>query len=598
MARVRIGTVGYLNAAPLTDALDPARFEVIADHPRGIAQALKDGLVDVALAPVAAVLSDDDYRIVPGVCIGANGAVQSVVIVAETEPEAWTELVLDGSSRTSVTLARLIVGEGPLASRVSDALVITDGAPGDGPARVGGTVAAVVIGDPARTLPGHLTRWDLAELWKDWTGKPFVFAVWAAREGLDPAVRDALKAAGLAGVAGIADRYDGADRDYLLHHIRYDFDDDALVGLRRYAAMAHRAGLIAREHITLFPPTSLRRARRQDLDAVLLRAVEGERLSVADARALHEGLHTTELGVAAHARRADLHGGTSATYLVERRIGAEVVQAGGAAFADAVGEAAEADVTVVRLLGLGRLPIEACLQRLGVVRAAGLQAVGITLAEVGAHHAAGLVPAEVLASLVAAGLSCVCWRVGRVMPDRAVLQAAVDAGIPVKPDLIVGPDGDLDDVYARFDVLRRASDVSPAITSVAVHLSLPAGALVEPGRATTAAWMRTVAMARLFLPHVRHVVASPQTQGLDACQAALFMGADDLGAVGEGPEVPLGVGEGFVHDVETAERVLRVAGLEAVRRDVHFAPVGGPLTAMRRVRPVAQRARRPDVPGA
>jgi chorismate dehydratase len=46
--------------------------------------------------------------------------------------------------------------------------------------------AVLVIGDPALILQARHTyphRYDLGEVWKNWTGLPFVFAVWAARRG-------------------------------------------------------------------------------------------------------------------------------------------------------------------------------------------------------------------------------------------------------------------------------------------------------------------------------------------------------------------------------------------------------------------------------
>jgi chorismate dehydratase len=49
--------------------------------------------------------------------------------------------------------------------------------------------AVLVIGDAALVLAARKTypfRYDLGEMWKEWTGLPFVFAVWAARREVDP----------------------------------------------------------------------------------------------------------------------------------------------------------------------------------------------------------------------------------------------------------------------------------------------------------------------------------------------------------------------------------------------------------------------------
>ena len=148
---------------------------------------LEAGEVEVALAPVAAVIGRPGLRVVPGVCIGAEGPVSSVLLAAETPPEEWTAVRLDGVSRTSVVLAELLLRKGPLASRVRPDLAIVHVPAADGSSGAGGTVAALVIGDNARTLdPRWTVRIDLAGQWTDWTGLPFVFAVWAARRTAPP----------------------------------------------------------------------------------------------------------------------------------------------------------------------------------------------------------------------------------------------------------------------------------------------------------------------------------------------------------------------------------------------------------------------------
>lgn len=313
---IRVGTVAYLNADPLTWALPRDRYEVVADLPSGIAAALAEGEVDVALLPVAALLDDPSLGVVPGVCVGADGPVESVVIAAETPPEAWTELLLDGSSRTSVTLARLLVTNGPLAARVRPDLKLVPVPPHTAPARVGGTVAGVVIGDPARALPDHLERHDLAALWKAWTGLPFVFAVWAAHDDLPAAVRDDLKTAGLAGLAEIPERTSGDDLVYLTERIRHRLDEPALMGLRRFAALAHAAGLVATEVVRFVDPVpaSLPRA---NVDALLTRAADGSGLSRDEALALWTHAPLADLAAAADARKRALHGDLATYALAE-----------------------------------------------------------------------------------------------------------------------------------------------------------------------------------------------------------------------------------------------------------------------------------------
>ena len=80
--------------------------------PDDVATLLHEGEVDVALVPVAAILDGGDWRIVPGMAIGADGPVESVLLVAETPPEEWTGVLLDGESRTSAVLAQLLAHRG------------------------------------------------------------------------------------------------------------------------------------------------------------------------------------------------------------------------------------------------------------------------------------------------------------------------------------------------------------------------------------------------------------------------------------------------------------------------------------------------------
>lgn len=312
----RIGTVGYLNARPLSDRIDINRHTLVLAHPAEVARMLRDDEVDVALVPVAAALSDGDFRIVPGVAIGAQGPVRSVLLVAETPPEQWRTVLLDGVSRTSVVLARLLL-EGPLRERVRPDLVIEAVGPNEALGRAGGDVAALVIGDLALALqPRWSVRLDLAELWHAWTGLPFVFAVWAGRPGLDPAVVEHLTSAGRAGVEAVPSAYAGEDLRYLTGSLRYALDDAALMGLRRFAALGHAAGWIGREEVELFGP-GVPRLEHPPVAELLEQAVAGQRLTGAQLELLAEHASLAQLAAAAHELRCARHPGGAVEYWLE-----------------------------------------------------------------------------------------------------------------------------------------------------------------------------------------------------------------------------------------------------------------------------------------
>ena len=116
--------------------------------------------------------------------------------------------------------------------------------------------AVLLIGDRAMraSLPGFAHAYDLGQEWHDWTGLPFVYAVWAARRDVDlgpvAAALIEAKARGRARVAEIAHREAprlgldaGFCRRYLTNIIYFDLGPHELAGLRRFYALACELGL-------------------------------------------------------------------------------------------------------------------------------------------------------------------------------------------------------------------------------------------------------------------------------------------------------------------------------------------------------------------
>jgi chorismate dehydratase len=561
---IRVGTVRYLNAAPLVSELAPPRFHVVADHPRGIAAALSNGEVDVALAPVAAVLMDPTLRIVPGLCVGADGPVASVLLVAETPPEAWSEVVLDGESRTSATLAQLLL-RGPLADQVAPDVGIRTVAPGAAPALAVGSVAALVIGDAARALPDRLTyRVDLAATWKTWTGLPFVFAVWACREGFDPNEASAVIAAGRAGVAKIPSRHVGADLEYLTANIRYPLDERALMGLRRYAALAAEAGILPHPHVPLLPPRRSRPAAPRDVEALIAAAAVAAPSDPLHRARLAEHATDAELRLAAQLRRAAILPATQATWL-----------AGRARSGDATPDVAGAGAAFVRV---GACDAPEATRRAQEITAAGDVAFGWE--PEGEPQAAALTP------LLASGLRGVTLDAAS-LPDDHTWDRLARSGLAVEVALGLPHHHDVD---ALLLALAERVHAGRPLVGLTLHQPLPAGSHVEPGRPTPAQWLRRVSLARVVLPDSAHISASPSTQGADLAQLALSCGADDLGEIGTDPPAFDARAARFSCDVAEAERLLRVAGFMPSRRDPAYHFVGGAITRHRTIRRPEERA--------
>lgn len=109
---IRLVAAPFLNTRPLIEGLTaepPPDVTLELCSPAEGARRLAEGRCDVALLPVAAYARQGDLVAAPGVCIGARQRVGSVLLVAEQPIESLETVALDLSSRTSVTLARLIL---------------------------------------------------------------------------------------------------------------------------------------------------------------------------------------------------------------------------------------------------------------------------------------------------------------------------------------------------------------------------------------------------------------------------------------------------------------------------------------------------------
>ena len=262
MRPVRVGAVGYLNARPLTWALDQdeERWQVRYDVPAVCADLLRSGQVDLGLTPSIEYLFGDDYRFVPGVGIGSDGPVASVALYATGPLKDVRTIALDTSSRTSVTLIKVLCRH---AFGISPTFV---NAQPDLDAMTSAHGAAVLIGDPAFEAEHErlgLLKTDMGEAWRQMTGLPFVYAAWTGRPDAVTA-RDvealmAAQAEGLAHIPDIAAEYAPADpvrqakaARYLRDNVRYALGEPERRGLQLFLDHAADLGLGPRRTVTFF----------------------------------------------------------------------------------------------------------------------------------------------------------------------------------------------------------------------------------------------------------------------------------------------------------------------------------------------------------
>ena len=247
----RLGVVSYLNARPLIEGLNcEPGISLIHEVPARLPELLDGGQVDVALVPVIDVVRPHrSWKIISDACIGCDGETLTVRVFSRVPPDEIHRLHVDGDSHTSVALASVIWQE-----MFGRRLLV---APLDTATDLEACEAVLLIGD--KVVSNNLTDFDietdLGGAWKSLTGLPFVFAVWAAKEGYAegrlPTLLSAARDAGVANARRIAaDAGPGLGwpvelaRRYLTHRLRFTLTPAHRKGMDLFFSMVRQQALV------------------------------------------------------------------------------------------------------------------------------------------------------------------------------------------------------------------------------------------------------------------------------------------------------------------------------------------------------------------
>ena len=253
-----MGHIQFLNCLPLYWGLARTGtlldLELSKDTPEKLSEQLVRGDLDIAPVTLVEFLRNADRLVAfPDLAVGCDGPVMSCVIVSQVPLEklSGARVALGSTSRTSVRLAQLLLAE---QYQVTPDYYTC---PPDLGQMMLEAEAAVLIGDAALRASLHdaprlgLQVHDLGLMWKEWTGLPFVFAVWAARKDYlarEPemvhevheaflASRD-LSLQEVAKVSEQAARWETFDAELLERYFRtldFRFGPDQLAGVREFA---------------------------------------------------------------------------------------------------------------------------------------------------------------------------------------------------------------------------------------------------------------------------------------------------------------------------------------------------------------------------
>jgi chorismate dehydratase len=264
VSRPRVGHIQFLNCLPIYWGLMRSGALLDVDLRKDTPDRLSADLVagDLDIGPITLVeylRHADELLLLPNLAVGSDGPVLSVNLIS-TRPLAeldGRQVALGSTSRTGVLLAQMLLAERYGAEphyfrcppELTQMLMEAD--------------AAVLIGDPAlRALyeaPKHgLSVTDLGEAWREWTGLPMVFAVWAVRKDFAAAhpgvVKDVHEAfqrsrdlclGELDEVADAAARWEPFDATTLATYFRaldFSLGDRQIAGVREFARRAAARG--------------------------------------------------------------------------------------------------------------------------------------------------------------------------------------------------------------------------------------------------------------------------------------------------------------------------------------------------------------------
>jgi predicted solute-binding protein len=247
LAPFRIGSVHYLNAAPLTRGMED---RIIFATPAKLAEMLRRDELDAALVSITEVLFNSDtggrgYDILDGVAIASLGEVYSVFLAHRVPLKKITAVFYDTASLASVNLLKILLAERGLKPEFKPLSDYATAAQCD---------AVLLIGNPAidfQRAPHEHEIFDLGFAWLELTNLPFVFAVWTLRRGIENTeLRRELREAKKFGletldyIIGSRPEYDYDFRkDYLEWNVHFHLGSDEKRAIARFCELLRKHNL-------------------------------------------------------------------------------------------------------------------------------------------------------------------------------------------------------------------------------------------------------------------------------------------------------------------------------------------------------------------
>jgi chorismate dehydratase len=179
----RVGKIRYINSLPFYHQLlsnDPSGIEFYESYPTRINLAMRQGKIDMApISSLEYLNHPKNYLLLPDLIIGSRDFSGSVLLISREKIEGLdgVPIALSRQSLSSAVLLRILL---KFKYKFENRFVFSNV---DSQDILSKHKAALVIGDDALLFQPKefVYKYDLSELWWNWTEKPFCFALWAVR---------------------------------------------------------------------------------------------------------------------------------------------------------------------------------------------------------------------------------------------------------------------------------------------------------------------------------------------------------------------------------------------------------------------------------
>ena len=180
---LHLGKICYLNTLPFYHGLGEQDPNLVIDegHPTQINRLIQEGQID--LAPISSLeygVHPQNYYLLPDLCIGSNYFSGSVLLFSRVKISELNgkTIALSEESLSSQGLLKILLSK---CYQFQNSFVAL---PSNPKQMLENALACLAIGDSAlfHQTDEFVYKYDLGELWCEWTQKPFCFSVWAVRK--------------------------------------------------------------------------------------------------------------------------------------------------------------------------------------------------------------------------------------------------------------------------------------------------------------------------------------------------------------------------------------------------------------------------------